>query len=89
MGIDIAAAVALVPLIQALIKAAMENRKATAKEIAESVAHLNTNEIELDALITQIETDPVLADLVAKRHGGNTEPNPSTNTDVPPLIENV
>jgi hypothetical protein len=79
-------AIALIPLIQVLVKAAIEGREPRPEDIAKSVAHLKQNQQDLDAMIKQIELDPALADLVAKRHKRDVVP--SIPQDVPP-IENV
>jgi hypothetical protein len=59
--------IALVPVITVIVRAAVERRAATQAEIDAALARTDLAAADRQSITAAIESDPVLADLVAQR----------------------
>ena len=68
IGVD--DAVILIPLVTAVVKAALEGRAVTAEEVEAVIGRNKLNAADRQRITDAIEADPALADLVARRRAG-------------------
>lgn len=74
------------PAVAAIIKMANEQKALTDEQIQSAIDDLRKSQAETGAITDEIESDPALTDLVAKRHGGSTAATSATQ-ELPPPAE--